>query len=411
MRRLLIIFFVMILPAILFAQAKSIVQYRAFLQREDGNSIVFNFDVKQEGKKKIIYILNATEKIKVDNIVFKNDSVFIEMSLFEAKFYLAVQTDGSWKGNFVKGTRTKDQTIAFAAYPNQPNRFDAIDGDASANISGRWAVNFTDTMNTKNEYSVAEFKQAGNKITGTFLTATGDYRYLDGIVTGRKLFLSCFDGSHIYSFTATVNDDNTIKDGLYCSSATAKQFWTAKKDTNAVLPILEKPVMLLPGESRINFSYKDIDGKAVSLSDERFKNKVVIVQLMGSWCPNCMDETNFLSDYYKHNRKRGIEIIALAYEYSTNFLRSQTSLRKFQKRFDVQYPMLITGVAVSDEKRTEKTLPQITPIRTFPTTLFLDKNGNVREIHNTFYGPGTGAEFEKFKIGFNKTIDDLLAEK
>ncbi|MGE5106109.1 MAG: peroxiredoxin family protein [Sphingobacteriales bacterium] len=411
MNRIIVIILALVTCTSSFSQSVKPGIFRAVLLREDGNQIVFNFQWRPEGKKNVMFITNAAEKIRVDNITVRQDSIFIDMPLFEAKFYIAIQKDGSWKGNFIKGTRTTDQTIAFAAYPNQPNRFAAKDGKAAANISGRWAVNFSDTNKIKNEYSIAEFRQVGNKITGTFLTATGDYRYLEGIVTGHKLFLSCFDGSHIYSFTATINDDNTIKDGLYCSSAIAKQFWTAKKDANAALPILEKPVTLLPGESRISFSYKNIDGETVSLNDKRFKNKVVIVQLMGSWCPNCMDETKFLSDFYKRNKKRGVEVVALAYEYSTDFFRSQTSLRKFQKRFNVEYPMLITGVAVSDEMRTEKTLPQITPIRTFPTTLFLDKKGNVREIHNTFYGPGTGAEFEKFKIRFDKTIDDLLAEK
>ena len=410
MKRGLIFFYLLILPALLFAQKKVIQHYRAFLQREDGNHIAFNFDLKEEGEKKVMYILNASEKIKVENIILKKDSVFIDMPLFEAKFFIGVQKDGSWKGNFVKGTRTKDQTIPFVAFPNQSYRYEATDGKANFTIDGRWAVNFTDTSNIKNEYAVAEFKQVGNNLTGTFLTATGDYRYLQGIVSGSKLFLSCFDGSHNYYFTANIKDENTIEDGLYCSSATAKQKWTAQKNADAELPALEKPVILVPGESRLNFSFKDIDGNTVTVNDARFKNKVVIVQLMGSWCPNCMDETNFLSDFYIRNKKRGVEVVALAYEYSTDFLRSQTSLRKFQKRFNVQYPMLITGVAVSDEKRTEKTLPQITPIRTFPTTLFLDKNGNVRKIHNTFYGPGTGKHFEEFKKDFDKTIDELLSE-
>lgn len=78
-----------------------------------------------------------------------------------------------------------------------------------------------------------------------------------------------------------------------------------------------------------------------------------------------MDETAFLSNYYRENKNRGVEVIALGYEYSTDFVRSVKSLKKFQERFDVQYPMLITGVKVTDSHRTEKTLPQVTPIRFF----------------------------------------------
>ncbi len=132
---------------------------------------------------------------------------------------------------------------------------------------------------------------------------------------------------------------------------------------------------------------------------------------MGSWCPNCLDETKFLSDYYNQNQGRGIEIVSLAYEYSTDFQRSQKSLRKFQQLFNVKYPMLITGVSVADSLRTEKTLPQITPIKGFPTTIFLDRKGNVQEIHASFYGPGSGKHYEEFKMEFFATVEGLLNKK
>jgi len=132
--------------------------------------------------------------------------------------------------------------------------------------------------------------------------------------------------------------------------------------------------------------------------------------LMGSWCPNCMDETAFLSPWYKANHNRGVEIIALAYENSTDFARSQKSLRKFQQRFSVMYPMLITGVSVSDSLRTEKTLPQITAIKAFPTSIFIDKKGRVRNISTGFFGPGTGEHYNEYIREFNRRVDELLKE-
>jgi thiol-disulfide isomerase/thioredoxin len=136
----------------------------------------------------------------------------------------------------------------------------------------------------------------------------------------------------------------------------------------------------------------------------------VVIQIMGSWCPNCMDETAFLTKYYDLNKNRGIEMVALAYEYSTNFSRGQKSLRKLQKQFDVKYPILITGVTTSDSLRTEKTLPELSPIKVFPSTIFLDRMGRVREVHTGFYGPGTGIHYEDFKKEFESTISRLLAE-
>jgi peroxiredoxin len=158
----------------------------------------------------------------------------------------------------------------------------------------------------------------------------------------------------------------------------------------------------------LNFSFPDVDGNPVSLSDARFKNKVVVISLMGSWCPNCMDETAFLSNYYNKNKERGVEIIGLAYEYTTDFERSQKSVRKFQKRFDIQYPLLITGVSVTDTLRTEKTLPQLTSIKAFPSSIILDKTGKVHKIDTDFQGPSTGEYYTAYIKEFEKTIDELL---
>ena len=154
----------------------------------------------------------------------------------------------------------------------------------------------------------------------------------------------------------------------------------------------------------------DLDGKPVSINDDRYKNKVVVVQLMGSWCPNCMDETAFLSEFYLKNKNRGVEIISLAYEYSTDLERSKKTLKKFQQVFSIQYPMLITGVSVSDSMRTEKTLPQLTPIKMFPSSIIIDKKGKVRKIDTDFNGPGTGDHYLAYKQKFEATIENLLAE-
>ncbi len=113
-----------------------------------------------------------------------------------------------------------------------------------------------------------------------------------------------------------------------------------------------------------------------------------------------MDETAFLSDYYTRNRNRGVEVIALAYEAGTDLERSKRTIRKFQEKFNVQYAMLITGIAAGDFQRTEKTLPQLTPITSFPTTILLDKHGVVSDIHTSFYGPASGEHYTKFKTDF-----------
>jgi len=160
-------------------------------------------------------------------------------------------------------------------------------------------------------------------------------------------------------------------------------------------------------DDRLDFRFPDLDGKLVGINDARFKNKVVVIQIMGSWCPNCMDETQFLSNYYKTNKNRGVEMIGLAYEYSTDNARSVKTLRKFKDRFAVDYPILITGVTASDSLRTEKTLPQLTSIKSFPSTIFIGRDGRVKKVHGGFFGPATD-QYKEYVQAFEETMNSLL---
>ena len=388
-----------------FSQKIKTTYWQASIHRPDGNNLPFSFTLEEQNKKPILYILNDAEKIKVDNILFTKDSVFIKMPVFESSFKARITND-EWKGEWTKGTAGNDQVLPFTAHKKK----DTVLRKAENNIAGRWAVTFADDK-TKEDASIAEFRQIGNKVAGTFLTPSGDYRYLDGIIDGNKLRLSTFDGAHAYLFIADIVNSKQISNGMFYSGAKGKEGWKAEKDANAKVLTDAVAMYLKPGEEKLNFHFADLTGKDVSINDSRFKNKVVVVQILGSWCPNCMDETAFLSEYYNKNKQRGIEVVALAYEYSTDFNRSVKSITKFQQRFNVQYPILVTGVKVSDSLRTEKTLPQVTRIKVFPSTIIIDKKGKVRKFETDFFGPGTGAHYLAYKKQFYATIDDLLEEK
>jgi peroxiredoxin len=379
--------------------------FTALLKRNDGISIPFTF--KQQHEKGKIYwtIINGTEKIKVDNITYSSDSMILQMPVFESQLRV-LKKDNSYDGSWIKGGAVKTTVLPFTASIKN-KRFTAAKKPVY-NISGRWAVYFANKKN--NELSVGEFKQTGNKLTGTFLNASGDYRYLEGVVNGDSLFLSAFDGSHSFLFTAKIINNKTISGGLFYSGATYKEAWTAVKNAKAKVPAESVAMFARPGEESLHFTFKDLEGKPVSITDEKFNNKVVVIQLMGSWCPNCMDETAFLSDYYNNNKQRGIEVIALAYEYSTDWERSIKSLKKFQQRYNVQYTILNTEVTVTDSLRTEKTLPEVTPIKFFPSSIILDKKGKIRKLDTGFNGPATGEHYLVYKKEFEELIDKLLKE-
>ncbi|HMH21550.1 MAG TPA: TlpA disulfide reductase family protein [Puia sp.] len=383
--------------------------WRALLHRKDGHDIAFNFDVKDSAGKKIVYIRNADERLLVDDIRMQGDSVLIRLPFFESQFRTVLTKDGHLEGIWLKRLADHYQSVPFTAYYNETFRFSP--GKAPvANVSGRWAASFRAAGDKEPSLRVGEFEQKGARVTGTFLDPTGDYRYLEGIVDGDSLRLSCFDGGHAYSFTARIEKDNTLSGGQYFAGAVALENWTAVKDAGAKLPDDFTLTKWKKDSARLDFTFLDLDGKKVSIHDERFKNKVVLIQIMGSWCPNCMDETRFLSGFYDQYRNKGVEIIALAYERSTDFARSQTSLRSFQQRFQVKYPVLITGVTVSDPRRAEKTLPQLEEIVGFPTTIFTDRQGKIQKIHTGFNGPGTGEHYEEQQKEFYATVDGLLGE-
>ena len=379
--------------------------WRASLIRKDNNAVMFNFKLQYVNSQPVLYIINAAERIKVANIVVtKDDSVIIQMPVFESQFRAKLINKTKLEGVWIKGGAKENQIMPFFAVANDGKRF-TVTAAANKNISGKWVVSFGQKANP----AIAIFQQKGTQLSGSIVTPTGDYRYLDGVVNGDTLLLSTFDGGHAFLFSAIINSNKTISNGKFYSGATSSEVFTAIKNDTATLPDLAA-MQVKDGDGKLNFSFKGLDGKFVSLTDERFKNKVVIVQLMGSWCPNCMDETAFLTEFYDKNKQRGVEVIALAYELTDNFERSKKSVQKFKDRFNVQYPILVTGVTVSDEKRTEKTLPQLTPIKVFPSTIILDKYGKIRTIDTGFFGPGTGEYFEHFKKGFNKIIDGLVKE-
>jgi peroxiredoxin len=381
--------------------------WRGALTTKSGTEIPFNFDVKDTAGKQQLAIINGAERFKVTDITSQGDSVFIHMPLFNSEFKLKLTGD-KLAGAWVKHLANQDVLTPFAAEPNTTWRFLKNPEKPAFNVGGRWSAIIGEGEGA--DTTVGEFKQAGAKLTGTFLTTTGDYRYLEGIVAGNKLYLSCFDGGHAYTFTATVKDDKTITDGKFYAGYSASQSWAAVKDAYAKLPDAYSLTALKPGFKKIDFSFKDINGNTVSLQDTRYKNKVVIVQILGSWCPNCMDETAYMVNYYKKYQAKGVEVVGLAYERTNDFAKSQKALLQVKNRFNVPYPLLITGYT-SDKAETSKSLPMLSKVVGFPTTIIIDKSGEVRKIHTGFSGPGTGEYYTEFTNEFEKLTDDLLAEK
>jgi peroxiredoxin len=159
---------------------------------------------------------------------------------------------------------------------------------------------------------------------------------------------------------------------------------------------------------RLDFTFRDVDGKRVSLSDERFRGKVVLVTLGGTWCPNCHDEALFLVSFYREYRDKGFEIIALMFERHADFDKASKAVRRYRTDMGIEFTSLIAGTA---DDEAGKALPTLSGIYGYPTTILIDRKGEVRDIHTGFSGPATGAVYEAFVAEFRAQVESLLAEQ
>ena len=383
--------------------------WRATLKTQSGEEIPFNFEITDSADQKLLDIINGKERFRVNEISTLSDSVIIQMPLFDSEIR-AVLKNETLSGQWIKHFGDSDEVMQFNAQKGEFWRFFKDNTTTNPDISGRWSVTFN-TLNKQSSYaSVGEFTQENGRVFGTFLTTTGDYRFLEGTVSDHKLYLSCFDGSHAYLFTGKLLNDSTITEGKFFSGLSSVETWTANKDDKAILPDAYSITDLKPGYDKIDFSFPGLDGKKVSLSDQKFKNKIVLVQFFGSWCPNCMDETAYLTSFHKKYQEKGVEIIALAYERTKDFERSRKNIARLRDRFSVPYDMLVTGFT-KDKVEVSKSLPMLKQFMAFPTLMIIDKNGKIRKIHTGFSGPSTGTHYSDFVKEFEKTIADLLAEK
>ena len=375
--------------------------WRATLQLTAEVELPFNFEVDTVGN---LFIINAAERLKVTEISNTGDSIQIIFPVFGTYIKAKLSTNGDTLVGVWVNPEKKDYEIPFFAQFNRMERFAAAEAPALFNANGRWSVTFS--PGTADSYpAIGVFEQNEHQVTGTFLTETGDYRYLEGQVEGGSLSLSCFDGAHAFLFTANAEGD-TIKDGIFYSGKHWQEPWTAIKNDSVVLADADTLTYLKEGYDKLDFAFADEKGDTVRLTDARFKGKVLIVQIMGTWCPNCMDETIFFVELYQKYHKDGLEIIAIDYEIRNDFEVFQKNIARMRRDLGVEYTCLFGGPAKKAEAAA--TLPMLNHILSYPTAIFIDKAGKIQRIQTGFSGPGTGALYEQYVAKTNKLIAQLL---
>lgn len=376
--------------------------YRATLLAQDNELLPFNFKVKKDNT---IEIYNAEEIIEITDVRYNGDSVSIHFPVYEGYIVGGFNNGSINEAKYVVKNLNKEIPMSIV-YDNDMRFIDVR--PTNVDVSGTWEMLFT---NNDGSTYIAKgiFKQEGSKVTGTIRTTTGDYRYLEGVIDGDVMKYSVFDGAHAFLFKANITD-NTMSNGVFYYGNYSKTPFTGKRNDTYELPHEDGLTFLKEGYDGIEFSFPDIEGNIVSLEEDRFKGKVVLVQIMGTWCPNCLDESRYYAEQYKTLKSKGVEFVALAFEYVKTKEKAFAGIKRLQKSLKIDYPILLAQYGSASKQKASEKLPMLNHVLSYPTTIYIDKQGKVRKIHTGFNGPATGDKYLSFQQEFQAFIDKLLAE-
>ena len=381
--------------------------WRGVLKIDSTNNdieVPFNFNVVSSANDSIrVEFSNANEHIIATDVRFGNDSVFIRMPWFDSELKALIAGDtlkGQWyyysKGNY---------KLPFFAYYNVKERFTG-NKDNPPDVSGKWGVTL-DYGDKDSTEALGLFEQKGNTITGTFLTGAGDYGSLEGSVTGSKFNLSSFDGAHAWLYTAELMNDSTMS-GMFYSGKHYKYQWKAARNKKVKMQQPDSITGLKSNTEAFKFELKDMEGKPVTNSDPRFKNKVLIIQIMGTWCPGCLEETRLFAELYPAYKDRGLEIIAADFERKDDIAKARINIQRVKDVAGAEYTFLYGGKA--DSAYIAKAFPQLVHFYCYPTSIYIDKKGRVRKVHAGFVGKSLPEQYAEQKESFMKFIEQLLGE-
>lgn len=372
-------------------------------------NVPFNFEFKgKDAEHAVFSLINGSRRddFKVQRLA--DDSLYIKMNTYDAALFAKVESDGRITGEYRSLVPNfRGNALPFTAEAGKKYRFVEPGKDVrpAFNLSGKWELQIYSKDPTPNRLGL--LKQDGNKLTGVIMSVVGDSRELEGTVQGNEFELSGFTGPSPIYIKGRINDDQSFTGELSLGIYNNVKF-DGNKNANAELPDPYKLTYLKEGYKKLDFALPALDGRQVSLSDAKYKGKVVIVEIIGTWCPNCTDQTAFLAPWFKKNKARGVEAIAIGFEQKDDLEYARYTLGKLKDKYAIEYDILFGGIA--DKKVASEKLPALNRMMAFPTTIIIDRNGDVRQIHTGYTGEVTGQYFNDYVKKWNDDLDALIAE-
>jgi thiol-disulfide isomerase/thioredoxin len=340
---------------------------------------------------------NGDDKVPSTGGRFENGTLVLNFNQYGSKL------EATWKDGVLAGTYTRNnRTYSVRATPASSSP--AAPPQDVPSIGGQWEI---PASSSKGE-SAWRFvvRQSGAQVSAAILRVDGDTGALQGTYRNGKFVLSHFDGARPLLLEVTPAADGTLE---IVENGTQKRIAVRSAEARAKnLPAPSDPATHTsvkdPNEP-FHFSFADLSGKTVSDADARFRDKVVIVAIGGSWCPNCHDEAPFLEALYRKYHDRGLEVVGLFFE-EVDQLKDPKRVQAFIRQYGIEYPILLAG----ETEQLHEKLPQAVNLDCWPTTFFLGRDGRVREVHAGYAAPASGVYHDDLEKNVTELLERLLRE-
>ncbi|MCX6133478.1 MAG: TlpA disulfide reductase family protein [Ignavibacteriales bacterium] len=353
------------------------------------------------------YFLNGTEQTPIPEIHHAGDSLTFVFSEYGA----AMQS--VWKGGKLTGTflRFRKDTVSnpFEASPSTaPEATTKAKAPSDIPLVGKYQV-FMKNREGIDSGSVATFWSRGDSVFGTFIAADGDLGLMCGKQEGNSVQLGRFSGwqGQLMELTRTQNQWSGT---LYYRMPPATSFTLVPRPTASLDVRSARQTTMKDSRKPFAFTGTTVLGDTVTNLDTRYKGKVVLIDIMGTWCHNCMDASPLLQKLFTEFNGQGLEVVGLSFELTGDFNAARKNLLLYEERYGITFPVLYCG-SLDNANVEARTRSQLNNFFAYPTTLFVDRNGVVQQIHEGFKGPGTGEEYQNEVNLYYETVQKLLKSK
>lgn len=361
--------------------------------------VPFRLEIVEKGGALTGVLFDGDKRIVSSRGRFLDNVLSLPFPQYGARLEAALR-DGRLDGHYWRGSRAP---FAFKASRGaQPTA-----STPAPSIEGLWTIG--GVKNNKGE-SAWRFivRQTGPNVSAAILRVDGDTGTLTGGWRDGAFVLSHFSGARPLLLEVTPAADGSLK--IVQNKKTELVAERAETEKARTLGAPTDPTLhtrLKESGQPLAFSFPSLDGGGVvANTDPRFAGKVVLVNITGSWCPNCHDEAPFLSSLYKQYRARGLEVVALAFEEEDQ-LASPTRLRHFIASNGIEYTVLLAGIP--DDLAAK--LPQAENLNSFPTTFLVGRDGRVRGVHAGFPSQASGSFYTQAAREITEQVERLLAER